>query len=109
MALELLSGKTGRVVSGLPCIYHLPGGLLFFTEAVREDADCYIFDPAKTLQLVLAPGNHPGQLQVQSSLRVGRAACMVTDCTDPAIMKVWRSALSGIVLATDMPPGERVH
>ena len=115
----------GRLVSGLPCIYHLPGGLTFFSEAVREDGDSFIFDPDKTVWLAIQPPTPDGKQQVAhmkgygplvpfrpTTLRVGKAGVIITDCTDPAIMAIWRSALSGIVVTgpgAKMPDGERVN
>ena len=121
MTLSLLK-PDGRLVSGLPCIYHL-GLAVLYSEAVKEDADCYIFDPEKTVCLLFqppAPGSDQQQVAFLKGfgpmiplrptfLRAGRAACFVTDCTDPNIVKLCKQTLSGIVLAGSMPPGERVH
>ncbi|MBE3064001.1 MAG: hypothetical protein IMZ69_03165 [Spirochaetes bacterium] len=121
--MELLK-PDGRIISGLPCIYHLPNGLMFFTEAVREDGDSYIFDPEKTLQIIMQPSPTPGQMTVihfkgframpfqPTSVRAGKGGVVVTDCTDPKLLASWRSALSGIVIAgpgVKMPDGEKVN
>jgi hypothetical protein len=114
----------GRVISGLPCIYHL-GLAILFSEAVREDGDSYIFDPAKTVCLLFQPPQPNGQQGVAflkgfgpaiplqpTFLRAGKAAVFITDCTDPNILKLARQTLSGIVIASAgavVPPGERVH
>lgn len=114
----------GRVISGLPCIYNL-GLAVLFSEDVREDGDSYIFDPAKTVCLIFQPPQPDGQQGVMflkgfgpriplqpTFLRAGKAACFITDCTDPNILKLARQTLSGIVIApagAKMPNGERVN
>jgi len=122
MALELLK-PDGRVVSGLPCIYHL-GLAVLFSEAVREDADSYIFDPAKTVCLMFAPPDPKGQQAYgvikgfgpaiplrPTFLRAGKAAVFVTDCTDPSVIAKCRQTLTGLIVAPAgaIPAGEREH
>lgn len=114
----------GRVISGMPCIYHLGGGLTFFCEGVREDGDSFIFEPDKTVWIVVSPPRPDGNQEISamkgfgplvpfrpSSIRVGKGGIMVTDCTDPSMLKLFRSTLAGIVLASpgDLPPGGKVH
>ncbi len=121
MALELLSGK-GRIVSGLPCIYHLQGGVIFYSEAVKEDGDSYIFSPEKTVAMFFSPPTPQGQQQfgcmkgfgpqiplLPSFLRAGKGGCLVSDCTDPNIIKVCKQTLSGLVLTGKMPDGGTVQ
>lgn len=124
MTLELLKGN-GRIVSGLPCIYHLLGGVIFYAEDVREDGTDYIFDPAKTVALLFEPPDAKGQQRfvrikgfgpqiplMPSYLKAGRAACIVTDCTDPQVIALCKKELSGIIIApagTRMPDGETVQ
>ena len=112
--MELLK-PNGRIVSGLPCIYHTPVGM-FFTEAVHEDDADYIFDPDKTVHLILRPDGQCAMVKgfasivwQPSTLRSPRGATVVTDCTDAKALAMMRQVLSGIVLAGSIPPGEKVH
>ncbi len=117
--MELLNPK-GRIVSGLPCIYFLGYATLYSEQAdVREDADSYIFDPAKCVFLQFGvpdptgavkfaggKGFGPGMPWSPTYLRCGKAACFVTDCAEEHIVRFCKRLLSGIILATegDLPP-----
>jgi hypothetical protein len=121
--MELMK-PDGRLVSGLPCIYHL-GLAVLYSEAVREDGESYIFDPAKTVCLLFGPPNAQGMQGVNfvkgfgpniplqpTFLRAGRAACFVSDCTDANVLALCKQAISGLVIAPagaklpPLPPSE---
>ncbi len=122
MTLSLLK-PDGRLVSGLPCIYHLGLAILYCDPAdIREDGDSYIFDPDKTVCLNFQPPQPNGQQGVgmikgfgpmiplkPSYLRAGKAAVFVSDCSDPNIIRLCKQTLSGLVLTGKMPDGETVQ
>jgi hypothetical protein len=114
MALELIS-KNARLLSGLPCIYHL-GICTLYSEDVREDGECFTFDPEKTCCLVFALPDASGSQAYSvirgfgpaiplkpTFLRVGKTAAFVSDCSDPTVIAFCKRVMSGLVIAKDMP------
>jgi hypothetical protein len=118
--LELLK-PDGRVISGLPCIYHVQTVILY-SEAVREDGETFIFDPEKTCALLFGMPTPDGKQAFQavkgfgpqiplrpSYLRVGKNAVIITDCTDPNVTAICKRTISGIILAgpSALPPEDK--
>ena len=68
--------------------------------------------PTGQQEVGFVKGFGPGIPFIPSTLRVGKAGVIVTDCTDPNIIKIAKQTLSGIVIApagAKMPDGEKVH
>lgn len=112
----MILGKNGNhATPGTPCIYHMPSGIILFTEDSGNEKEFYVFDPEKTVQIYLEIGDKPGSMSAKLmkgftaiplkplTIRIGKSACMVTDTEDPELIAKCRQVLSGIVLAR---PGE---
>lgn len=106
--MSVLDFKGKNATAGLPCIYQLITGQNFYSETVKEDGDCYIFDADKTLvvsvelkgkdangtfQKISESVFHPKQIRVPKS-----SVLMITDCGVPDLANKAREALSGLVL-----------
>ena len=114
--MELLK-PDGRIISGLPCMYYLMNGVILFSEAVPDDGTDYHFEAGKTLFIVPSAPDPTTHMQnvahgkgfgpmfpgAPSTLRMPRLFAMVSDCTDPGMLKNWRAAVSGIVIAGKLP------
>lgn len=109
--MSLLDRNGKNATPGLPCIYQLVNGTIFYSEAVKEDADSFIFDGDKTVVLSMSKGAKPGMVNIEMMkltdwgykahiTRVMKASiAMVQDTSEPSIIQKAKEALSGIVLA----------
>ena len=113
--MSILDFKGKAATPGLPVLYHLTSGQIFYSESVREDGDSFIFDGDTTLLLSVHPGSGNGNRQVNISMmkfsdggfkskqaRVLKSSVvMVTDIGEPALISKAHEALSGLVLPTN--------
>ena len=111
MGILNFNGK--NATPGLPCLYHLTVGMIFYSETAREDRDSFVFDGEKTLLISIGKPNNVGQVNIGMSkvstdgfkplqVRVMKSAgAMIQDTSEPGIIEKAREALSGLVI----PPG----
>jgi hypothetical protein len=94
---------------GLPCLYHLMSGQIFYSEAVKEDGDSFIFDCEKTVLVTLQQGKgssvHVTMVKLSETgfkpkqNRVFKSnIALVSDTGEPSIIQKAKEALTGLVL-----------
>jgi len=108
--MSILGSNGKHATPGLPCIYQLVNGTIFYSDAVKEDADSFIFDGNKTVVISMTKGAKPGMVNLEMmklmdwgykalQTRVMKASvAMVQDTSEPSIIAKAKEALSGIVL-----------
>jgi hypothetical protein len=108
--MSVLNFNGKNATPGLPCLYHLTVGMIFYSETVKEDSDSFIFDGEKTLVISIGKPNNQGQVNIAMSklsadgfkplqVRVMKSAvAMIQDTSEPGIIEKAHEALSGLVL-----------
>jgi hypothetical protein len=106
--VSILGFDGKNATPGKPCLYHMTGGQAFFSEAVIEEEDGFIFDGDKTAVITISQGNGPkANLRIDKLSHIGfqtkyvrvfkHGIAMITDAGDPKVIETARQALSGIV------------
>ncbi len=108
--MSILDFKGKNATSGIPALYHLMSGQIFYSEEVKEDGDSFIFDGDKTLLVSLSAGAKAGQMNIQmgklsdqgfkgKQCRVMKSSVvMIQDVGEPEVVNKAHEALSGLVL-----------
>jgi hypothetical protein len=105
-------GANGKSAgAGLPCLYSLISGQIFYSECAKDDGEAYLFDGDKTVIVNVKPGKGQVELQMQKLSEAGFKSKynrvmksfvqLVQDCGEPGIVSKCHEAMSGLTL----PPG----
>ena len=117
--MSILDFKGKQATAGLPVLYQLVTGQLFYSEAVQEDGDSFVFDSDRTLLLNVVQGSGNGSVTLNMAklsaagfaskqTRVLKTAVvMVQDVGKQEIIDKAHEALSGLVLPKGALPAER--
>jgi len=116
--MSILNFQGKSATPGPTVVYQLTTRPVLYSECAREDGDCFIFDPEKTLVIgpVQTGRNGQGQVTMQKMSEAGifkprlarvpkTSIAFMHDCGNPEMTAKCQEALSGLVLPKGaLPP-----